>query len=211
MNRQARRAMERPIIFSAPMVRAILDDEKTQTRQIIKPVRGKSPCDLVAEARTGDYRSCPWPDGGRLWVRESFSGSMDYERHGYPLKEWGNKIFYWADGIPRSGEWTKPRSPIHMPRCLSRITLEITDIRAERLQDITEADARAEGITDGGCLTCGAPEACDCRSPQPDARDSFANFWMGIHGSDSWHADPWVWVICFRPVGRDAKIGTEAG
>ena len=70
--------IERPIIFSAPMVRALLDGTKTQTRRVINPGRGKSPCELVAEARTGDYRNSPWPDGGRLWVRETWSST---ERH----------------------------------------------------------------------------------------------------------------------------------
>ena len=198
--------IERPIIFSAPMIRAILAGEKTQTRRVIKPRRDKSACELVAEARTGDYRNSPWPNVcRRLWVRERFSGSIAYERRGYPLKEWGNKIFYWADGIPRSGEWTKPRSPIHMPRCLSRITLEITDIRAERLQDISDADARAEGVESW------APGALSPEGVTADPSEQFRWLWESIHGPDSWFADPWVWVIQFRPVGRDAKIGTEAG
>jgi hypothetical protein len=89
-----------------------------------------------------------------------------------------------------------------MPRWASRITLEITGVRVERLVDISEDDARAEGITDGGCLNCGESETnCGCLNPQPDARDSFIYLWESINGPGSWAANPWVWVVEFRRVG----------
>ena len=87
-----------------------------------------------------------------------------------------------------------------MPRWASRILLEIIDIRVERLQDISEADARAEGITDGGCLSCGEHEPCGCTNPTPDARDSYIRLWESINGADSWAANPWVWVVEFRRI-----------
>lgn len=70
----------------------------------------------------------------------------------------------------------------------------------ERLQDISEEDAAAEGISDGGCLNCGEPEPCGCADPKPDARDAFARLWHSINGEESWHANPWVWVVEFKRV-----------
>ena len=190
---------ERPILFSASMVRAILEGWKTQTRRIVKPQP-----DIVADGgsvvgvftpedqkygRLGKALSCPYGQpGDRLWVREAFAGSIAYERHGYPLKEWGNKLWYLADGEPRSGQWTRPRPSIHMPRCLSRITLEITEIRVERLQEMNRGDAMEEG--------------CPFANMQkgPDPRDWFRDLWQSINGPDSWDANPWVWVVGFRKV-----------
>jgi hypothetical protein len=88
-----------------------------------------------------------------------------------------------------------------MPRWASRIALEITAVRVERLQEITEKDARAEGIIDGGCLNCGEHEPCGCNNPQPDARDSFVWLWDSINGKTCpWSSNPFVWVIEFRRV-----------
>ena len=95
------------------------------------------------------------------------------------------------------GAW---RPSIHMPRWASRILLEITDVRVERLNAISEEDARAEGIIDGGCLNCGEPEPCGCANPEPDATDAFAYLWQSIYGQDNWNANPWVWVIEFKRV-----------
>jgi hypothetical protein len=89
---------------------------------------------------------------------------------------------------------------IHMPRWASRILLEITDVRVERLSDISEKDARAEGIIDGGCLNCGESEPCGCANPEPDATDAFAYLWQSIYGQENWNANPWVWVIEFKRV-----------
>ncbi|MCQ0489742.1 hypothetical protein [Klebsiella pneumoniae] len=95
------------------------------------------------------------------------------------------------------GAW---RPSIHMPRWASRILLEITDVRVERLNAISEEDARAEGIIDGGCLNCGEPEPCGCANPEPDATDAFAYLWQSIYGQENWNANPWVWVIEFKRV-----------
>ncbi|HCI6686938.1 TPA: hypothetical protein NPP45_005248, partial [Klebsiella pneumoniae] len=98
------------------------------------------------------------------------------------------------ENVPPAEEirWTPS---IHMPRWASRILLEITDVRVERLNAISEEDARAEGIIDGGCLNCGETEPCGCANPEPDATDAFAYLWQSIYGQENWNANPWVWVI----------------
>ncbi len=92
------------------------------------------------------------------------------------------------DGYEDGRSCWKPS--IHMPRAASRILLEITDVRVERLNAISEEDARAEGIIDGGCLNCGEPEPCGCANPEPDATDAFAYLWQSIYGQESWNANP---------------------
>lgn len=164
---------------------------------------------------------CPFGQvGDRLWVKETWS-DVNYE--GYTA------LAYRADGELRAlneddgddsdpnlekyqfanwypdliegtgGRW---RSSMQMPRWASRITLEITDIRVERLQDISQEDARSEGITDGGCINCGEPEPCVCEKPTPDAVDSYAYLWNNIYGQDSWQSNPWVWVIEFKRIEK---------
>lgn len=212
---------ERPILFSAPMVRALLAGTKTQTR---RPLRAGTWFD----AQHGVIRMAPaglactgfapvactyGQPGDKLWVREAFSGSIAYERHGYPLKEWGNKIWYWADGNPQRGDWTKPRPSIHMPRHLSRITLEVTAVRVERLQSISEVDALAEGIStvrtqawdrehfpvwrdqfDRACASGNKPPI------GPTPRQSYRALWEQINGQGSWDKNQWVWVVSFKRV-----------
>ena len=174
------------------------------------------------------FNHCPYGiPGDRLWVRETWGVvSNDWDDDG-ALIDWtpdrpataisempfgkghySGHVIYAADG---SHEWAgdddgggEPRTAwhpsIHMPRIASRILLEIVSVRVERLQDITEADARAEGITDGGCTNCGNPEPCVCANPAPSARDAFCHLWGQINGPDAWAADPWVWVIEFKRV-----------
>mgnify|MGYP003442514703 FL=1 len=199
----------RPILFSAPMVRALLAGTKTQTRRPLRegawldPKEGVIRMCSVGNGVTGFQSvACPYGvPGDQLWVREQFAGSIAYERHGYPLREWGNKIWYCADGEPRSGQWTRPRPSIHMPRSLSRITLELTDVRVERLQDISEADALAEGVTpkwEPGC-SGRLMEAIGGFSFRP-AASAYADLWEQINGAGSWDANPWVWALSFKRV-----------
>lgn len=179
---------ERPILFSGPMVRALLAGTKTQTRRIVK-ARDLEWMDVHQGLREPDNAErCPYGQpGNRLWVRETWHDASSALH---------SCVLYRADGDELyGGKWCPS---IHMPRWASRITLEVTGVRVDRLQDINEADARAEGITDGGCLNCGEPEPCNCAAPQPDARDAFVHLWMSINGPDSWAANPWVWVIEFR-------------
>ena len=141
---------EKPIIFSAPMVRALLDGRKTQTRRILKPqivchtgpvpaftwgkFSGLYPDDWFGYGNAIDG-ALPYAVGDRLWVREAFSyDRLDVDKDG-TLPPW-----YWADGNPSSGDWTKPKPSIHMPRWASRITFEVTEVRVQRLQEISEED-----------------------------------------------------------------------
>ncbi len=158
--------------------------------------------------------ACPFGDvGDRIWVRETFQGPLfDYDLMDSYCKdptpfEKPEFCVYKADGVPAPEFYDADdelhccwRPSIHMPRWASRILLEITNVRVERLNAISEEDARAEGIIDGGCLNCGEPEPCGCANPEPDATDAFAYLWQSIYGQESWNANPWVWVIEFKRV-----------
>lgn len=200
---------ERPILFSGPMVRALLDGRKTQTRRVAKtfaPVEFNPHDDreyvlwhaAKAVARVparnpheeADLRmACPYGEpGDRLWVRETFcSGDMGPVRPGCP-------IAYRADHECTPGPWTPS---IHMPRWASRITLAVTSVRVERLQEITTAEIRAEGVDDGRTN----PKMC--ARHDASMRMAFESLWDSINGKRpgcSWDANPWVWVIGFEVV-----------
>lgn len=205
---------ERPIFFSGEMVRAILDGKKTQTRRIIKEqpevrdgmleLRTKKPTGKPPSSifRTNDWSllkewmrtiECPYGNvGDRLWVRETWGEFVRRPGH----------IVYRADDPLALGSSNRWKPSIHMPRWASRITMEVTGVRVERLQDISGGDARAEGILDGGCLNCGCSEPCGCDNPSPDARDTFAYLWDSINEKSGfgWRKNPWVWVIEFKKV-----------
>jgi hypothetical protein len=206
---------ERGMIFNAEMVRAILDGRKTQTRRPVKfPVHDKNlGCELAGnelagELSAGNYLNSAFgKPGDRIWVREAFrvhSRATDVATLVYKASERNS----WTEQTHRVpvAVCNKPATPekwtpsLHMPRWASRILLEITDVRVERLNAISEEDARAEGIIDGGCLNCGEPEPCGCANPEPDATDAFAYLWQSIYGQESWNANPWVWVISFKRV-----------
>lgn len=187
---------ERPILFSGPMVRALLDCRKTQTRRVVKPEpwavmphkAGDQPWAYGFKFYPGSTTNgdsfrmkCPFGYvGDRLWVRETWCN--------YPMA--GNDgapgLIYRAtsDVIPK-GYW-KPS--IFMPRWASRITLEITDVRVERLNDISEADAVREGVQ-----CAGVPASLTNRG-------AFAKLWESINGDGSWKQNPWVWVIDIKRI-----------
>ncbi|HHL1339830.1 TPA: hypothetical protein ACQ3CY_000712 [Klebsiella pneumoniae] len=187
----------------------------------------KWPWSEDAEHACDFWHPCPFGAvGDRIWVREtwgvashafSVDGLMiDWvpDRPATAIQEmpFGNGYYsgyaiYAADGDFTWGDddgYEDGRScwkpSIHMPRAASRILLEITGVRVERLNAISEEDARAEGIIDGGCLNCGEPEPCGCANPEPDATDAFAYLWQSIYGQENWNANPWVWVISFKRV-----------
>jgi hypothetical protein len=178
---------ERPILFSAPMVRGILAGTKVQTRRVVKP---------QAMGQWGPVVPCPYGQpGDRLWVREAW----DFIPEGDPGTPSCAGIRYWADAgyelrtppsnyNPMLYGKERVRPSIHMPRWASRITLEVTGVRVERLQDISEADARAEGISRADC-------------PDWHATTDYRALWESIHGPGSWAANPWVWVVEFKRVG----------
>lgn len=209
---------ERPILFSGEMVRAILDGRKTQTRRVVTPqpnnpdVFGVSPvwgygvhkanaslpgakpgrfclhaAFSVDGKRVDRFLPCPYGQpGDRLWVRECFSYVYGQRT---PQIDTGFAIWYWADGPTEHGDWTKPKPSIHMPRWASRITLEITNVRVQRVQEISENDAQDEGVNefvefDG--LT---------------AADLYRQLWDSLNAERApWAANPFVWVLEFKAV-----------
>jgi len=172
---------ERPILFSAPMVRAILEGRKTMTRRVTKRLLlGLPQAEMNAQCLYGQ-------PGDRLWARETWAENIDGD------------IVYRADNGVAESMIDRWRPSIHMPRWASRITLEITGVRVERLNEITEADARAEGVEcfdDTKTFRSYWDDFCVCLS----AKDSFQTLWAKINGPDSWDANPWVWVVEFRRV-----------
>lgn len=205
---------ERPILFSGPMVKAILDGRKSVTRRVIKPkplwvYDSKVPVKTEDADPKGAIK-CPYGQpGDRLWVRETHRAMI---RGSECVPGWVPQMEFRADrkclDLPPIciSEWQKMktdgnwRPSIFMPRWASRINLEITGVRVERVQEITEEDSRAEGIIDGGCLNCGKSEPCGCANPEPDARDAFIWLWNSINEKRGfgWDANPWVWVVEFR-------------
>lgn len=194
---------ERPILFSAPMVRALLAGTKTQTRRIAKPVRHPdlgnvyAPGALVLEREPQHVidRCCPYGrPGDRLWVRETHMNWWKLD----PANPEGPRLFshvaaYAADGYElEPGERWIPS--IHMLRAASRILLEITAVRVERLQDISEADALAEGVPHSLNLPGGR-----------FARENFKHLWWTINGDGSWESNPWVWVVEFQRAQAQPK------
>ena len=196
---------ERPILFSAPMVRAILSGQKTQTRRAAKPVRHPDlgntydPGALVLEHEPQHVidRACPYGQpGDRLWVRETW---MDLSGTGVePITGSRSRYAYRADTPAGSyGDETRKeyglkwRPSIFMPRGASRILLEIVSVRVERLNDISEADLEAEGIQeliDAGVDHDGTP------------LDTYRVLWESINGANSWDKNPWVWVVEFKRI-----------
>lgn len=208
--------MERPILFNGDMVRAILEDKKTQTRRVVKPQPSLN-CDKIREIlggfcdEDGKAFKAPCHPGDLLWVREKFlietSGSYRFDAEGlspgeYP--EWlqrGSQVHYAATTDLKSlGLW-KPS--IHMPRWASRITLSVTSVRVERLNSISNADAKAEGVKSsspcGGCGEDRWGNCIGCRHPWTDVpRVAFQELWLSVYGEGSLDANPWVWVIEFE-------------
>lgn len=216
---------ERPILFSGPMVRALLDGTKTQTRRVVKwrglepginlqftglsVERSGSNWVLTSPTRTShEYRSIPQPCpygklGDRLWVRETWSQPTTLDP---------GPTFYLADypacvpagfeNVPAADGITWKPS-IHMFRNDSRILLEVTDVRVERLQEISEADAIAEGIHPyavygGKVESWKGAETLECARVSPI--DAYRDLWESINGADSWAANPFCWVIEFKVI-----------
>ena len=203
---------ERPILFSGPMVRAIIEGRKTQTRRVIKPKheffvddghdginRVYYPCYVTGEPEPQEIL-CPYGSvGERLWVRETWAVvpkvSDDGPKH--KAKGDGTGATWRADwnGNPSGFPW-KPS--IHMPRWASRITLEVTGVRVERLNDISEADAYSEGVTIPSHYKFASNGRPNDRN---EARVTFETLWESINGPESWPLNPWVWVVEFKRIG----------
>lgn len=216
---------ERPILFSAPMVRAIRDGSKTQTRLIVKanllPIVEAS---LKANGRVclnmldTDLVSPYGVVGDRLWVREAFFEEVDpltskpYSppRACYRATENGEVFCDDGDGHAeenKNGTFKSPWKPsIHMPRWASRILLEITEVRIQRLQDINEGDAEAEGVErcNSGWgwerYAAGKGYLGYHLGTESCAVDSFRSLWESVYGPGSWDANPYVWALSFKKV-----------
>jgi len=205
---------ERPTLFSAPMVRSILDGTKTQTRRVA--CKGMIPPQYITatEYEPGRWRlfdaspppssrnqytlpPCPHGQpGDRLWVREAWRAPAAYDQVRPSELPKSTNIRYEADGYQRIGTatraalnepWGKLRPSMFMPRWASRITLEVTGVRVERLQDISEADAQAEGVKNSLHMPGGR-----------FANENFAHLWWSINGDGAWESNPWVWVVEFK-------------
>jgi hypothetical protein len=214
---------ERPILFSGPMVRAILDGTKTQTRRVVKHVdpdgvvwksaaRLSGVHNLEGKFPESAMEWCPYGQpGDHLWVREStHRRPMRHFLTGEPLAEKYDGGAYSADGAdvltPEGFDlawWYSRKScpSIHMPRFACRLVLEVTGVRVERLGDISASDCWAEGIEEcDGSLD----EVEICRLAKTmgrsieDPQPSYAALWEQINGVGSWQANPWVWVMEFR-------------
>ncbi len=205
---------ERPILFSGPMVRAIIEGRKTQTRRVLKPqpscpatmfdydYRGRAVCiwpaDHVTEEglRPDYFAACPYGRvGDRLWVREAWWQppiiTSKLLREG--ADTWP-KAGYAADGDTQYEVlgWKK-RPSIHMPRWASRITLEITDIRVQRVREISDMDAMAEGVE---------WNRGPCRAGHTNPISAFKSLWDSINSKRcfGWEVNPWAWAITFKRV-----------
>lgn len=217
----------RPIIFRGDMVRAILAGTKTQTRRVMtpQPIEGGGTPVVGAHHPTVVRRGieepgperwgasteeqswpCPYGQpGGRLWVREAWGSrsvldAMDWHRGTMRDRTEtppGTVVDFRADYGPQQQEGCFWRPSIHMPRWASRLALEVTSVRVERVQAISEDDARAEGVSAG-------PSAALAETPiGVSAREAFAELWDSINGERegcSWAANPWVWAVGFKVV-----------
>jgi hypothetical protein len=210
-DRRLQKMKEKPIIFSTPMVRAILEGRKTMTRRVITRIKGKGPVTEFGKSNTLGYQwhfrdkhlrwhdvnsiTPPYQTGDILWGRETFTRASDGE---YIYR--ADPVF---DGCTK-GDFAWPwTTPIFMPHEAARIFLEVKAVRIEQIHDISEGDARMEA-TNGGCLNCGCPEPCGCDHPEPDCRDTFIRLWDKLNAKRdfAWEKNPWVWVIEFRRIER---------
>lgn len=232
-----RRPAERSILFSTPMVRAILAGTKTQTRRIVKHrITGPNPPGafydwrdahtnkwlgahggVMAFAKCNAAALCPYgKPGDLLWVRESFAivprtayARSDGVRQTLRPDDGEDAAIYRADWV-RSAGGLRWRPSIHMPRWASRITLEITDVRVERLQAIGRDDAIAEGVEWNRCPTHQTQRSMEAQiaanrigmaahwEGEIDYVGGYRWLWESIHGENAWVLNPWVWVIEFR-------------
>lgn len=196
---------DRQIIFSAPMVRALLAGRKSMTRRVLKEQRhvaypmfsgGRWQWHGTTSAVLSDV-VVPYAPGDRLWVREAWRFDAEWDDFPPRYFDGADAVHYEAGGAQDKSLWGDPfrpgrlRSPIHMPRWASRLTLVVTNVRVQRLQEITSADAISEG-----CSPYANSATIDCDTPNP--RDDFKRLWNSIHGTGAWDRNPWVAAISFK-------------
>jgi len=212
-----------PILFSAAMIRALIDGNKTQTRRVVKPqpepndkweggwfINGKkSSFSIKHFNRFAELDICPYGNpGDLLWVRETFQGPLIDEDAGMPEGTYTQKYCVYRADVDNAPEFRdcddnlkncwKPS--IFMPRWASRLTLRITGVRVERLQEISEGDAKTEGAP----FELGALEST-ILGAKAKYRSGFCRLWQSINGADSWELNPWVWVIEFEVIQKNVN------
>ena len=203
----------RPIIFSGDMIRALIDGRKTQTRRVIKGVPNNriQGVDHWCNEKWRVFANgpvilkCPYGQAGDLiWDRETWSGDYAYadqkptDRVSVMTPDgpyYHDSVWYWADGEPEFEDWERPRPSIHMPRWASRLTLRITDVRVERVQDMSEGDAVEEGARRG----FPTDDYSLYLSEAGTYYGGFSGLWDSINAKrgHDWDSNPWVWVIEF--------------
>jgi hypothetical protein len=199
---------ERPILFSSPMVKAILAGRKTQTRRVLSPqptsddIDNAGDCETVIDMATGRDIRCPYgAEGDRLWVRETWTHdaeSLEACRLAFDCCSVpGYGPYYLATEV--SPDTLKWKPSIFMPRWASRITLEVTDVRVQRLQEISDSDSEAEGVRPIDAAIVFNDRGGHDRKLSGTARGAFACLWDSINGKRAaWASNPWVWAITFR-------------
>lgn len=231
---------EHPILFSTPMVQAELEDRKNQTRRTTgldkineEPgiyeyhgtLKDNPLIHVFARIWKGTHVEtihikCPYGQpGDLLWVREKFrfQEAFDYDGEHYPEQYWyyASVAEKWLDfdGDVDYRDDYKWKPSIHMPKAAARIWLEITDIKVERVQSISEEDAKAEGIEKYGPFG----KFKGSRHPgggmmqfraYSKAARAFQDLWQDINGEESWNSNPWVWVIKFKVISTTGKPKT---
>lgn len=226
---------DRPILFSAPMVCALLDGRKTQTRRVLKPLKGLTLADLIKNGdKSGNEYRCrrdqvqepKFAIGDRLYVREAHyltdDGHDEYAVYSADGTEAVDEHLEEVVSLERrhpSVDWSrhkKQRPGIHMPRWASRLTLLVTDVRVERLQDISREDAIAEGLTQKRLASVSAKEmGCDWGFEGDDRYGSpisaYVALWNHINGAGAWDENPWVCVIEFQTIHKNIDEVTQNG
>lgn len=214
---------DKPILFSGPMVRAILDGRKSQTRRLLSTAKGEMsspPYEADGSALFVQFLGndgmpmqplhLRYRVGDRLYVREAWSGIHAFRNTppaqresvmtpGGPLLR--EDVWFWADGNPESGDYEKPRPAMHMPRWASRLTLTVADVRVERTLDISEADAIAEGVyaasvTGGRVLSWLPAEELRSRFYE-DPRQAYWALLDHLHGDGFSVSNPWLAAYSF--------------
>lgn len=203
---------DRPILFSAPMVRALLDGRKTQTRRLLNPQPDyvfrnvsdgfvDSMQRIIGESATGTEQRVtvsmhPIKPNDRLYVREHWKTVESYQDIAPRNMSGDEPILYLADGFEETwgwridGQYGRHRQAMHMPRWASRLTLNVTDVRVQRLQDISEADARAEGV--------GSIESHMPGTTSTTAIHGFRELWDSLNATRApWDSNPWVVAYTF--------------
>lgn len=191
---------ERPILFSAPMVRALLAGTKTQTRRIAKGLALEWLSEGFTPEFVADYqnRLCPYGHpGDRLWVRETWA----YGIHALAAaRDEDGPFVYAANGTTQGRLCDRWRPSIHMPRAASRILLEIVSVHVERLQEISEEDAKGEGLYQDQAGRWTTYSATEQHREHLNPVEAYRELWESINGPGSWDVNPWVWVVEFKRV-----------